>query len=169
MPYIVRSCRSTTAYSSAVRPRLVSTRNWRTSSVPWKSPYTMFVFPTSMTSSISTYAYLAGRPSVFHFDLPDDVPVGDCRPIALGVADPRVLAIEVRVATQGHEELARPGIASRQGDPDVERGERDRGGLAAQEGARAPEPVPSGISELRHEPRNDAVEGEATIEAPARE
>src|SRR5580658_1870602 len=129
----------------------------------------MFVFPTSMTSSMAKYAYLAERPSVFHFDLADHVPLGDGGPVALGAADPRELAVQVRVAAQRDEELARPGVASRQSDADVESLEGDRGSLASQKGSRTSKAVPPRISELDHEPRHDAVEDEAAIESPTRE
>ena len=47
-------------------------------------------------------------------------------PVPLGAPDPRVLAVEVRGAREGHEELARAGVAPRERHADVERVEGDR-------------------------------------------
>jgi hypothetical protein len=47
---------------------------------------------------MAKYAYLAERPSVFHFDLADHIPLGDGSPVPSGATDPRKLAVQVRVA-----------------------------------------------------------------------
>ena len=49
--------RESTAYSSAVRCRALSQRNWWTSLVPSKRPKPMLVLPTSMVSSMATMCH----------------------------------------------------------------------------------------------------------------
>src|SRR6476646_582801 len=119
----------------------------------------MFVFPTSMTRSMLPiyHACRAARrrsrharhsSSLIDPGLADGVPLGKGAPVAFRVADPRVLAVAVRIARARHEELARARVPPREGHAHVERAEWNGRRLAAQELPRAPEAVAIGIAEL---------------------
>src|SRR5580704_17796136 len=103
----------------------------------------MFVLPTSMTRSM-------GAPSLSLLDCgrADRVPLGERPPVPFGVADARVLAVEVRDSGERDEELARAGVAAGERDADVERAERNGRSLAPEQGAGASVAVAVRIAEL---------------------
>src|SRR5580693_3284561 len=128
----------------------------------------MFVLPTSIARSMSggPEAYAGSRAgSLLHAHGADDVALGHGAPVPVGAADPRVLPVEVRRPGEGHEELARARVPPREGHADVEGIEGDGRGLAAQQGAGAAVAVAPAVAELRDEPRDHAVDGEARVEA----
>src|ERR1051325_2960859 len=136
----------------------------------------MFVLPASMVSSISSPSLLPvdaarqmpGSGSDLH--APDDIAFGNRVPVPRGSADQRILTVEVRVAAESDEKLARAGIAARERHAHGERIERARRRLAAEWlSSGAAETVAARVSELHDEAGNDPVNDDAVVKTLARE
>src|SRR6202035_111235 len=81
----------------------------------------------------------------------------------------RVAAVEMRLGREGEEELAAAGVRAGERHADPPAGVAPAIDLVADGVARAAEAVAAGIAALHHEVGNDAMEGEAVVEALAGE
>src|SRR5580658_5374909 len=140
----------------------------------------MFVLPTSMARSIrgverttlrrgaaSGACQRASRRLDANFPYP--VALGDRVPVALGAADPGVLTVETRGASQRDEKLARARVATRERHSDVCPLERSRRCLAPQELARASIAIPARIAELREGSGDDPMKRSPRVETRSSE